>query len=282
MSTLRKACVIGSPVSHSRSPLIHSYWLKKYGITGTYDRVEVLPDQLAAFLQRIRGGELAGCNVTIPLKERAFELVDCTNEQTGKLKSLNTIFMSQGMLCGISTDGAGFMANLADAVKGWSCTSKHVVILGAGGAARALVAALADAGVGGIKIVNRTMTRAEAISTEFQDKVKAHSWDDLTDLLGNADLLINSTSLGMTGQPPLVVSVERLKPEAVVADIVYAPLETELLRRARQLGHRCVDGLGMLMHQAVPGFEKWFGIRPEVTDELREIIAADITGRQAD
>lgn len=279
MPQILKACVIGSPISHSRSPLIHNYWLKHYRISGSYERIEIKPDELEAFLDRIRQGEFVGCNVTLPLKERACELVDMTDQQTRKLKSLNTIFMSDGKCWGISTDGSGFMANLVQSVPGWQIQSKHVLVLGAGGAARALVAALIDAGVDRISIANRTLQRAEKICADYMDRVSAISWDALEGALPNTDLLVNSTSLGMTGQPSLDISIQKLKPRAVVADIVYAPLETQLLHQAAALGYRCVDGLGMLLHQAVPGFEKWFGVRPEVTAALRNIIADDIIGR---
>ncbi|MDH3741924.1 MAG: shikimate dehydrogenase [Hyphomicrobiales bacterium] len=279
--TAPKACVIGSPISHSRSPLIHGYWLKKHGISGSYDRIEVKPDQLAGFLDRIRQGELAGCNVTIPLKELAFEAVDRTDDQTRRLKSVNTIFMEGGKLCGTSTDGMGFMANLCQTVPGWHTASKHLVILGAGGAARGLVDALITDGADRVSIVNRTLERAEAIAADYPGKATARTWSSLNDLLPVADLLVNSTSLGMTGQPPLELPLDGLKREAVVADIVYVPLQTDLLRQAAERGHQVVEGLGMLLHQAVPGFEKWFGTRPEVTDELRDLIIADITGRQA-
>ena len=279
--TAPKACVIGSPISHSRSPLIHRYWLKKHGISGSYDRIEVRPDELDKFLERIRQGELAGCNVTIPLKELAFDAVDQTDEQTRRLKSVNTIYMEDGQLCGTSTDGMGFMANLYQTVPGWRCRSKHVVILGAGGAARGLIDALIADGVSTITLINRTVERAEAIAADYPDQVDPHGWDGLGHALPLTDLLINSTSLGMTGQPPLQVALDRLKPGAVVCDIVYTPLRTDLLCQAAACGHQVVEGLGMLLHQAVPGFEKWFGTRPEVTDELHDMIAADITGKQA-
>ena len=281
MSACPRACVIGNPIAHSRSPLIHGYWLNKYGISGSYERVKVTPNRLETFLDELRNGRWAGCNVTIPLKERAFELVDMSEEQTSRLKSVNTVYMADGKLCGISTDGAGFMASLHNTVPDWQSRSQKVTILGAGGAARALVAALVDAGVAGITIANRTVVRAEAISADYAGIVSGVAWDGIAGSLGDTDLLINSTSLGMTGQPPLDLPLKALKSHAVVADIVYAPLETDLLQRAAGLGHRCVDGLGMLLHQAVPGFEKWFGVKPEVTTELRDMVAADVLGQQA-
>ena len=280
-ATVPKVCVIGSPISHSRSPLIHGYWLKKYDISGSYDRVEVKRDELLEFLDRIRKGELAGCNVTIPLKELAFDAVDQTDSQTCRLKSVNTIFMENGKLCGTSTDGMGFMANLRQTVPGWQTGSKHAVILGAGGAARGLVDALIADGAAGVSIVNRTLARAKVIAEDYPGKATTHAWDTINDLLATTDLLVNSTSLGMTGQPSLEISLDKLKPGAIVTDIVYTPLRTDLLCQAAARGHPVVEGLGMLLHQAVPGFEKWFGTRPEVTDELHDLIVADITGKQA-
>ena len=279
-ATAPKACVIGSPICHSRSPLIHGYWLKKHDISGSYDKVEVIPDELTGFFNRIRRGDFAGCNVTIPLKELAFDAVDQTDDQTRRLKSVNTVYMQDGKLCGTSTDGMGFMANLRQTVSGWQTGSKHVVILGAGGAARGLVDALITDGADRVSIVNRTLERAEAIAADYPGRATARSWHSLNDLLPATDLLVNSTSLGMAGQPPLEVCLDELKPEAVVTDIVYTPLRTDLLSQASARGHRIVEGLGMLLHQAVPGFEKWFGTRPEVTDELHDLIAADITGGQ--
>ncbi len=262
--------------------MIHGYWLKKYAISGSYDPLEVKPDELPGFLNRIRQGEFAGCNVTIPLKELAFELVDHTDPETSRLKSVNTIFLQDGDLCGTSTDGAGFMANLHQTVPGWTVRSRHVVLLGAGGAARGLVDALLGDGAAHVSIVNRTLARAQAIADDDPQHCTAHDWSALPALLADADLVINSTSLGMAGQPPLEISLDGLKLDAVVADIVYTPLQTELLRAAEARGYRTVEGLGMLLHQAVPGFEKWFGVRPEVTDKLRQLVIADITGTTAD
>lgn len=273
---LIRACVIGSPIAHSRSPLIHRYWLKKHGISGRYDKIEVTPSELEVFFDRIRSGEIAGCNITIPLKELAFQAVGRTDALTARLKSVNTVYVDGGQLVGTSTDGIGFMANLRQTITDWQTDGQAVTMLGAGGAARALTATLIDAGVARIVIANRTMSRAEAIAAEHDARVSTCDWSDLPDSLADTDLLVNSTSLGMERQPPLELSLETLRPNAVVADIVYAPLETDLLKQAARRGHRCVDGLGMLLHQAVPGFEKWFGIRPEVTAELRDIIAADI------
>ncbi len=276
---LIRACVIGSPIAHSRSPLIHGYWIKNHGIPGRYDKSEVTPSELGAFLDRIRSGEIAGCNITIPLKELAFKAVDRTDALTARLKSVNTVYMDGGQLVGTSTDGIGFMANLRQTITDWHADGQSVTMLGAGGAARALTVTLIEAGVARIVIANRTMSRAEAIAAEHDDRVSTCDWAALPDTLADTDLLVNSTSLGMERQPPLELSLETLRPNAVVADIVYAPLETDLLKQAALRGHRCVDGLGMLLHQAVPGFEKWFGVRPEVTAELRDIIAADIEDR---
>ena len=276
MTSAKKACVIGTPIAHSRSPIIHNYWLQKYGIDGVYEKLEVTPEALGAFLKRVRDGEYLGCNVTIPLKEQMFDQVDQTDEQTRALKSVNTVFLSDGLLCGMSTDGPGFLASMTQAIPDWSASSKQVVILGAGGAARALVATFVHAGAARVIIVNRTVARAAAIASDYPEFVTVEPWDNLAMALRSADLLINATSLGMAGQPPLDISLATLQRGAVVADIVYAPLETALLRQAAEHDFRCVDGLGMLLHQAAPGFQKWFGILPEVTDDLRQRVVADI------
>ena len=276
-----RACVIGSPIAHSRSPMIHGHWLKTYGISGSYDKIEVTPDTLDDFLKRIRNGEFAGCNATIPLKELVFEKADWTDPATRRLKSANTVFMDGGKLCAISTDGLGFMASLQHSAPHWSSADAVAVILGAGGAARSIIDALIHDGVTMVYIVNRTIARAKTIVADYPDHACAVVWSELTTVLPAADLLINSTSLGMAGQPPLDIDLSGLKPTAIITDIVYTPLETDLLRQAAARGNPCVDGLGMLLHQAVPGFEKWFGVWPEVTAELRNLVVADILGQDS-
>ncbi len=283
MTEEKKACVIGWPIGHSRSPLIHGYWLRRYGIAGEYDRRAVRPEELETFLHGLAGEGLAGCNVTIPHKERAWEIVSEANpEGVGRmgrrLKAVNTVWLDDaGRLHADNTDVYGFMANFRERLGEWDGTGRHVVILGAGGAARAVVAGFADAGVRTVTVVNRTVEKAERIAAELGDPVRALPLDQLGEMMPEADVLVNTTSLGMTGQPPLDLDLSPLPDDAVVADIVYVPLETELLKRAGARGLRTVDGLGMLLHQAVPGFEKWFGVRPEVTPELRRLLEADVT-----
>ena len=272
----KKACVIGWPITHSRSPLIHNYWLNKYDLSGIYEPVPVRSDELVDFLDRIRQSEFAGCNVTIPHKEEVFKLVEPADPQTAKLKAVNTVYIENGKLMGTSTDGAGFIAHLQTEYSDWPIAGRNVGIFGAGGAARSIICSLLSQGTGQICLTNRTIERAQAIADEFGDKVVVSGQDEFERQLGQVDLLINTTALGMTGKPPLVLSLELLKPSAIVADIVYVPLQTELLKSARQRGHGTLDGLGMLLHQAVPGFEKWFGIYPEVTAQLRELVVADL------
>jgi shikimate dehydrogenase len=272
----RKACVIGWPVSHSRSPLIHGYWLKRYGIDGSYERVAVPPPGLSAFLSALVEKGYAGCNVTLPHKEDAFRAVRIADGATLRLRVVNTVFHRDGELWGTSTDGEGFLASLEAQVRDWRADDRTVVILGAGGAARAVVGALLDAGSRRILVANRTVARAAELRRDFGPRVEPHDWKNVENLLENTDLLVNTTSLGMTGQPPLPLDLRKLPRSSIVTDIVYTPLETDLLARARARGNVVVPGLGMLLHQAVRGFELWFGRRPEVTPELYELVARDV------
>ncbi len=278
----KRACVAGWPVEHSRSPLIHGYWLRRYGLPGKYDRRAVRPEDLESFLHGLAEEGLVGCNVTIPHKERAWEIVSEANPEGvgrmgNRLKAVNTVWVDDaGRLHADNTDVHGFMANFRERLGEWDGSGRHVVVLGAGGAARAVVAGFMDAGARAVTVVNRTLEKAERIASELGDTVGAMPLDRLEEVMPEADVLVNTTSLGMAGQPPLDVDLSMLPDDAVVADIVYVPLETELLERARARGLRTVDGLGMLLHQAVPGFEKWFGVRPEVTPELRRLLEADI------
>jgi shikimate dehydrogenase len=272
----RKACVIGWPISHSRSPLMHGYWLRHYAIAGSYERIAVPPEELSDFLARLVQRGFAGCNVTLPHKEAAFRAVRIADGATGRLGVVNTVFARDGELWGTSTDGEGFVASLAASLPGWRAKDQTVVILGSGGATRAIVGALVDQGSARIIIANRTRARAEELRRDFGSSIEPRDWTEISDVLGFADLLINTTSLGMTGQPALEIDLGNLPKSAVVTDIVYTPLETDLLRRAGRLGNATVPGLGMLLHQAVRGFELWFGIRPEVTADLYDLIARDI------
>jgi shikimate dehydrogenase len=273
---MKKACVIGWPVNHSRSPLIHNYWLKLYGVAGRYTRVPVEPSTLADFLHGLADAGYAGCNVTIPYKEAAFELVEAADEKTARLGVVNTIYTQHGKRLGTSTDGEGFMANLRSGAKQLKLKNQRAVVLGAGGAAMAIIGVLIDEGMTEITLANRTPERSLLLRRQFGTAVRPVDWADREDVLSDCVLLVNTTSLGMTGQPPLEIGLEKLPIAAVVTDIVYSPLHTELLRQAERRGHEVAGGLGMLLHQAVRGFELWFGKRPAVTQALYDLVARDI------
>lgn len=272
----KRACVIGYPVAHSRSPLIHGHWLREHKIDGDYVRYEVKPDEIDAFLKNLSGHGFVGCNVTLPHKEAAARNVDVATPVVRALGVANTLWLENGKLHADNTDVAGFVAHLDDSIPGWDNSTKHAVVLGAGGAARSIAYGLKERGIEKISIVNRSRERAEQLAKEIKIESDIADFHQAALLLPSADLLVNTTSLGMKGQPPLEIDLADLKKGAAVSDIVYVPLETELLRKARARGHPVVDGLGMLLHQAVPGFERWFGVRPKVTPELRAIVVADL------
>lgn len=276
----RKACVIGWPITHSRSPRIHRYWLKKYGIDGTYSKEAVRPEDLEAFLGSMEANGLAGCNVTVPHKERALELADMADDIAHAIGAANTLWMENGSLHASNTDAFGFLANLDSQAQGWSDGAQTAVVLGAGGAARAVLKGLIDRGFKTVRLLNRTRSRAEALAQRTGAAVRVGDWEERSAALEDCDLLVNTTTLGMTGSAPLEIDLGALPASAVVNDIVYAPLVTPLLSEASERGNVTVDGLGMLLHQAVPGFEKWFGVRPEVTGELRALIVADLETEQ--
>jgi shikimate dehydrogenase len=273
---LRRACVVGWPIAHSRSPLIHTYWLHALGIDGDYGKIAIPPGDFADFIKTLGRHGLVGANVTLPHKEAAFAACDRLTSNAADLGAVNTLWLENGKLWGDNTDVAGFLANLDDQAPGWRERTRSAIVLGAGGAARAIVHGLLSAGLEEIAIVNRTADRAERLAAQIGRKARAEAWSALPQRLGGVDLLVNTTSLGMIGQPALEVSLDSLKAQAIVADIVYAPLETSLLRSAKARGLAAVEGLGMLLHQAAPGFERWFGVRPQVTPELRSLIEADI------
>lgn len=275
----RRACVIGWPVAHSRSPLIHGYWLKHYGIEGFYGREAVAPEDLADYLRQLSSLGFAGCNVTLPHKEAVYRLVEVHDLTTRRIEAVNTVSVEDGRLVGLNTDAYGFVAHLRSVLPNWLGEGANVLVLGAGGAARAIVAGLLGEGVNHISIANRTAARGRTLAEHFGSKVTAVDWATVPRRLTGCDLLVNTTLLGMAGQPALDIDLEGLPAGATVADIVYVPLQTDLLRQASARGHRVVDGLGMLLHQAVPGFDLWFGTRPEVTPELRALIEADLVGR---
>ncbi|TIW21292.1 MAG: shikimate dehydrogenase, partial [Mesorhizobium sp.] len=251
------------------------YWLAKYGIDGSYQAIDVAPDNFAAFVDGLRNNGFQGGNVTIPHKEAAFAQVERRDEAAEAIGAVNTLWFEDGQLWGGNTDAYGFAANLDDYAPGWA-SNGPAVVLGAGGASRAAIQALIERGVKDIRIVNRTLARAEELSRRFGEGVSAHGAHAVGDLLTDAGLLVNTTALGMHGNEGLSADPAGLPGHAIVTDIVYVPLETPLLAAARGRGLWTVDGLGMLLHQAAPGFERWFGERPEVTAELRRMIIADI------
>jgi shikimate dehydrogenase len=274
-----KACVIGFPIAHSRSPLIHRHWLAELGIDGSYDRVEVAPDRVETFLGSLGAQGFAGANVTIPHKEAAFRLARIEDPVALALEAANLVWIGEGgVLRGANTDVAGFLANLDECKPGWDGSLDKVVVLGAGGAARAAIHALASRGAGEIVILNRSVDRAEALGARIEGAVTALPLGEAPRAMAGASLLVNATSLGMKGQPALDLDLSGLPREALVTDLVYVPLETGLLRQARERGNPTVDGLGMLLHQAVPAFETWFGKRPTVTPELRALVIRDLGG----
>lgn len=274
------ACVIGDPIAHSRSPIIHNYWLANLGLPGEYTRRRVLSAELDDFLNDVRSGALRGGNVTVPHKEAIARKVDRLTDTARRLGAVNTVWAEDGLVWGDNTDGTGFLANLDDRSPGWDAVSDMAVVLGAGGAARAIVFALLQRGFLDVVITNRSESRAGQLATELEDEGKSRlrvvDWDKRSEILAGAAFVVNTTSLGMTGQPPLPIELECLPAHAVVHDIVYAPLETTLLKAARDRGLKAVDGLGMLLHQAVPGFARWFGQKPQVTQELRQLIVDDM------
>jgi shikimate dehydrogenase len=279
--TLLRAGVVGHPVKHSRSPIIHGYWLEQFGINGRYDRYDVKPEDFSHFVKTLSEQSLQGVNVTIPHKEAAFLALDEATDRARRLKAANTLWFENGKLWGDNTDSIGFLANLDQGHPGWDINAKSALILGAGGAARAIIAGLQERNIEKITIVNRTRERAEELALMSGGQVAIAEWSKLSFQLESADLVVNTTSLGMSGQPDLDLSLDPLGRNALVTDIVYVPLETNLLKQARLRGNPVVDGLGMLLHQAVPGFEHWFGKRPVVTDALRHLVEDHITGIRA-
>ncbi|RDV03307.1 shikimate dehydrogenase [Undibacter mobilis] len=275
MSDNRKAvCVVGWPAGHSRSPLIHQYWMKKHGIDAEYRKEAIPPEQFADFITHLRERGYVGCNVTVPHKQAAMELT-VADDRAKAVGAANTLWFDGDKLRSTNTDVEGFLANLDQTTPGWDRGLESAVVLGAGGGARAVVYALIQRDVQRIHVVNRSPERAEALRARFGARVNVAQWGEMTGLLGGAGLLVNTTSLGMVGQPQIDINL-RCPMSMVVSDLVYVPLETKLLAAARDKGLRVADGLGMLLHQAVRGFELWFGVKPEVTPELRKVIEEDL------
>lgn len=270
-----RAFVIGHPIAQSRSPLLHGYWLQTLGLAGSYERQDVAPEKLAAFIVALRQDGWAGCNVTVPHKQAVMAFLDEVSPAARAIGAVNTIWRDGERLLGDNTDSFGFLANLDERAPGWDEASKQAVVLGAGGAARAVLFALLSRGFT-IALTNRTFERAQELEIAFGSKVKAYDATQVPGLLSSCDVLVNTTALGMVGKPNLSVDLTPLKPSALVHDIVYVPLRTELLIQAEARGHRTVDGLGMLIHQAIPGFERWFGVRPLPDATLRARLEADI------
>jgi shikimate dehydrogenase len=275
---MKRACVIGWPVAHSRSPLIHGYWLRRYGIDGSYTKQPVRPDDVVSFLRALGEQGFEGCNVTVPYKETAYATAVEKSPAARAVAAANTLWLEGDRLVGDNTDGVGFMAHLQASVPGLDLTGRVVSVLGAGGAARAVIHAVLGAGAREVRVFNRTRSRADSIASHFGERIEAHDWSEREPASRDAALLVNATTLGMRGSDWLDFDVAGLDSRCVVFDIVYVPLETPLLLAAQARGLATVDGLGMLLHQAVPGFERWFGVRPEVTDELRAILVRDIEG----
>jgi len=267
------AGLVGSPVGHSKSPQLHRHWLKTYGLSGFYIPMDVSSDNLHDVIKTLPKMGFVGLNVTIPHKEKILEIADHITDRATLMGAANTlIFRRDGMIHADNTDGYGFIQNIKQTIPDWDPTKGPAAVLGAGGAARAIVASLLDANVPEILISNRTRVRAEALQTEFGKRVKVIDWVQAGNMLEDAAMVANTTSLGMTGNAEMRVPLDGLRSDAIVTDIVYAPLKTTLLKTAEEMGCQTVDGLGMLLHQAVPGFERWFGKRPEVDAAARAAV----------
>jgi shikimate dehydrogenase len=280
---MTKAFIVGHPVKHSRSPLIHGHWLKRYGLQGSYERIDVAPVNFADFLRSFGRDGFAGGNVTIPHKEAAFAGVARRTLRAERLGAVNTLWFENGVLWGDNTDVIGFMAHLDGSLgTGWERDVDTALIIGAGGAARAVAAGLQDRPLKRILVANRTPSKTRELVSDLGGggpaALEAVAWEEVGPALARSRLIVNTTSLGMAGQPPLLLDLDGAPADAVVADIVYVPLKTPLLAAAEARNLRTVDGLGMLLHQAAPGFARWFGVAPEVTPELRALIVADIEG----
>ena len=271
-STIPLAGVLGFPISHSKSPRLHAHWLAKYGIQGHYVPLHVAPENLANTLKSMPNMGFVGCNVTIPHKEAALALAHHVTDSARRIGAANTLVFKDGEIYADNTDGIGFIENLRQNAPKWRADAGPVLVIGAGGAARAILVALLDAGAPEILVTNRTADRASALAAEFGQRIKAHPWEKTEALLPQAATVVNTTALGMTGKEAFPFSLSGLSSTALATDIVYTPLDTPFLQAARAQGCQTVDGLGMLLHQAAPGFARWFGQMPEVTDETRRVV----------
>lgn len=271
------AGIMGWPVAHSRSPLLHNYWIKKYGLLGTYVQLPVAPGQLQIALPGLAALGFRGCNITIPHKVDALKLVHELDPNARRMGAINTIVVqTDGSLKGFNNDGFGYIQSLLDAKPDWRADAGPITVLGAGGAARAVVLSLADRGAREIRLLNRTQDKAETLASEFGGPIQVLPWDARHEALDGASLLINTTNQGMHGCPALELNLSKLPPQALVSDVIYVPQETPLLAAARLRGNPTVNGLGMLLNQARPAFNAWFGVMPEITAELRQAIIATL------
>jgi shikimate dehydrogenase len=275
--SFRLAGIMGWPVAHSRSPMLHGYWIGQLGLSGAYVPLTVRPERLADALKGLSALGFAGCNLTIPHKEAAMRLVDRVDPVAKRIGAINTIAVGEdGSLTASNTDAFGFIECLREAKPDWRADAGPAAVMGAGGGARAVVASLAERGAREIRVANRTFARAQKLATDFGTPVRAVPWEQRHDALDGISLLVNTTSQGMVGQAPLDLALDRLPPRALVSDIVYIPLETPLLAAARKRGNPAVNGLGMLIHQARPAFQAWFGVLPDATPELRRLLETTI------
>lgn len=272
MTAFPLAGLVGRPVGHSRSPKLHRHWLARHGISGDYVAMEVAEADLRDVLRVLPKAGFQGVNVTIPHKRAALELADEATERATRIGAANLLVFEEGRMLADNTDGEGFLASLRQGAPGWDPGAGPATVLGAGGAARAVVVALLDAGVPEVILANRTQESAQALRQALGGRLRVMDWTQAGNAVEEGTLVVNTTSLGMSGKPELRVPLDGLRPDQVVTDLVYAPLETRLLREARAAGAVAVDGLGMLLHQAVPAFERWFGVRPEVDDRLRAAV----------
>ncbi len=271
------AGVMGYPVMHSRSPRLHNYWLEQHGLLGTYVPLAIQPEGLVPALRALHPLGFAGCNITVPHKVAAMAALETIDAMAKRIGAINCVIVGKdGALHGTNNDGFGYIASIRERFPDWRADAGPVVVLGAGGGSRAVLAALADAGAREIRLINRSRARAEGIASDYGSPISVYDWEDRSSALSDAAMLVNTTSLGMSGQPPLDIALDRLPPSALVSDIIYIPKETPLLAAARVRGNRTVNGLGMLLNQARPAFQAWFGILPEVTPELRAMIEASI------
>lgn len=276
MTTNPRVAVIGWPIAHARSPVVHNFWLRQLGIAGSYTKEAVRPEDVGNFLKRLAAEGYVGLNATVPHKEAIYALADERLPDAVAVGAANTLWLDDGRLIVTNTDTYGFMTHLDETTPQWRSLDRPVAILGAGGAARGIVHGFVSAGVASVKLCNRTRERSEILAKHFGSCVTVVDWAERSTMLGDVGVLVNTTTLGMTGCPQLEINLGRLPDDSVVADAVYVPLRTGLLKAAAARGLQTVDGLGMLLHQAVPGFERWFGVRPNVSEELRACVLADL------